>query len=87
MYVILAYDIRVKRVNKVHKIVKQYLRPVQKSVFEGFLSEGEVKQLKAELLTRIDPEEDSIRIYLFQNYQGASVEEIGQMPCTDFTIL
>ncbi len=87
MYVILAYDIRVKRVSKVQNTVKQYLRPVQKSVFEGFLSEGELNRLKAELLTRINTEEDSVRIYSFQNYQGASIDEIGQVPGADFTII
>lgn len=87
MYVILAYDIRVKRVSKVQNTVKQYLRPVQKSVFEGFLSEGELNRLKAELLTRINTEEDNVRIYSFQNYQGASIDEIGQVPGADFTII
>ena len=87
MYVILAYDIRVKRVSKVQKTVKQYLRPVQKSVFEGFLSEGELNRLKAELLTKINTEEDSVRIYSFQNCQGASIDEIGQVPGADFTII
>ena len=87
MYVILAYDIRVKRVSKVQKIVKQYLRPVQRSVFEGFLSEGELRRLKTELLTRINTEEDSVRIYSFQNFQGASVDELGPVPGADNTII
>ncbi len=87
MYIILTYDIRTKRVSKVQKIVKQYLRPVQRSVFEGFLSEGKLNRLKEELLTKVNPEEDSIRIYTFLNLQGAAVDQLGIVPGADLTIL
>jgi len=49
MFIILAYDIRVERVGKVHKAVKKYLSPVQKSVFEGHLTQGQLNKLKNEL--------------------------------------
>ena len=35
MFVILVYDVHVKRVNKMLKLVRRYLVHVQKSVFEG----------------------------------------------------
>lgn len=59
------------------KTVKKFLRPVQRSVFEGFLSEGKLKQLKAEIETLVNCEEDSVRIYRFLNLQEAKVEQLG----------
>ena len=87
MFIILAYDVRVSRINKVRKVVKQYLSPVQKSVFEGFLSEGKLKKLKDELLACVDTDEDSIRIYTFPGFQGASVLEVGKTSGQDRNIL
>ena len=77
MYIILCYDVKTNRVGKLHKIVKKFLHPVQRSVFEGFLSEGKLRQLQREIEPRIDCEEDSVRIYKFQNLQGAQVEQLG----------
>ena len=87
MFVILAYDIKVKRVAKVRKIVKKYLHPVQKSVFEGFLTEGRLKYLKKELQKVIECDEDSVRIYRFQSTLYASVEELGVVTGTDSIVL
>ena len=63
MYVILCYDVAVKRNTRVKKIVRQYLRPVQKSVCEGFITESKLKQLCTRLKKAIDPEEDAVLIY------------------------
>ena len=87
MYVILTYDVRAKRVGKVRKIATQYLRPVQRSVFEGFLSEGRLTRLKKEMKSVILSQEDSIRIYKFQNLQGAETETIGPSPVADSMVL
>ena len=77
MYIILTYDIRAPRVGRVGKTAKKYLRPVQRSVFEGFLSEGKLERLKAELKALVDCDEDAVRIYKLQNLQGAQVDELG----------
>jgi CRISPR-associated protein Cas2 len=67
--VILVYDIStetkegVKRLNKVRKIARRYLDHIQKSVFEGELTEGEVEKLKFELSCVIDKNEDFVIIY------------------------
>ncbi|MDO7976495.1 CRISPR-associated endonuclease Cas2 [Oceanotoga sp. DSM 15011] len=63
MYVIVAYDINTKRVNKVHKVLKQYLNWIQNSVFEGEITKSKLKSLKNDLKTITDITEDSI-IYL-----------------------
>ena len=39
MFVIMSYDINKKRVSKVMKVCRKYLIHVQKSVFEGNLTE------------------------------------------------
>ena len=74
MFVILAYDVQAKRVAKVMKTVKKYLLPIQKSVFEGYLTEAQVKQLKKELLSCIDPEHDAVVLYK-STYPGMIVKD------------
>ena len=49
MFVIVVYDINRKRVGRALKICRNYLDHVQKSVFEGNITEGQLKQLKNEL--------------------------------------
>lgn len=46
VFVILTYDVNQKRVGKVCKVCKKYLHHVQKSVFEGEITEARLKQLK-----------------------------------------
>ena len=46
MFVILVYDVKAKRNNKILKTCRKYLRHVQKSVFEGNLTEAKLKRLK-----------------------------------------
>lgn len=67
MFIILVYDIQVKRVAKVHKICRKYLLPVQKSVFEGDITQKQLTMLKAELERAINVELDSICIYEFDS--------------------
>lgn len=68
MYVLLIYDIpldnkgaRVSR--NIFKICKKYLTHVQKSVFEGELTPGKLKQLEMELKEYIRPEIDSVVVF------------------------
>ena len=42
MYVILIYDVNVKRVGKMLKLCRQYLCWIQNSVFEGEISEAKL---------------------------------------------
>lgn len=77
MFVILVYDVGSKRVGKVMKTVKKYLTPVQKSVFEGFLTESKTEKMKAEIYKIIDPEHDSVMLYKLGSMRFAEKEEIG----------
>lgn len=66
MFVILVYDASVERVQKFLKICRKYLVHVQRSVFEGELTEAELRALKGELAEIMDEEEDSVVIYTFR---------------------
>lgn len=77
MYVILTYDIRQKRVAKVHKICKKYLNHIQRSVFEGNITEAKLNNLKRELTSLIMPQFDSIIIYRLDSVKYAMKEQLG----------
>lgn len=77
MYVIVVYDINQKRVGKALKICRKYLVHVQKSVFEGTITEAKLERLKKEMSNLINPAEDAIVIYRFESSKYAQKEQIG----------
>lgn len=79
MYVILCYDVGIRRNAKARKIARKYLRPVQKSVCEGFITEGKLKKLSAQLEAVIEAEEDAIVFYKLNG--GPDFEKIGIGRC------
>jgi CRISPR-associated protein Cas2 len=66
MFVIIVYDIKVERVNKIKSYLRENLYWVQNSVFEGELTNSEYKKITQKLKEIINEEEDSIIIYKFQ---------------------
>ena len=77
MFVIVTYDVGSKRVRKALRICRKYLRSVHRSVFEGKLTERELRCLKRELARVIDPDHDSIRIYRLESTRYAAKHDIG----------
>lgn len=77
MFVIMVYDIGVKRVAKVLKLSRKYLYWVQNSVFEGEISEANYKKLKMELVHIIEEDEDSIIFYTFRTTKYSKRETMG----------
>ena len=63
MYLIIVYDIKVERVNKVKSFLRQHLYWIQNSVFEGEATKSEYKIIESGLNEIIDADEDSIIIY------------------------
>jgi CRISPR-associated protein Cas2 len=70
MQVIFIYDIDLtdeksgqRRLNKVREIGRKYLTHVQKSVFEGELTEGKLAKMEAEVLSVIEKDKDSVIFY------------------------
>lgn len=78
MYYILVYDVKEKRVARVHKLMKKYLNWVQNSVFEGELTEGQFEALRINLKERMREEEDSVIVYELGNLKYTSRRIIGQ---------
>ncbi len=77
MYVILVYDIQQKRVGKVLKICRKYLVHVQRSVFEGNITEARLQALKSELKKVLDVQQDSVIIYHLDSVKYTRKEQIG----------
>lgn len=77
MFVILVYDVNVKRVNKVLKKSRQYLNWVQNSVLEGEISEANYIKLKTELGKIIYEDEDSCLFYTFRTTKYSKRESLG----------
>ena len=62
MYVILVYDVDQKRTSKMLKLCRRYLSWIQNSVFEGQISEVQLKQLALEA-KRVMEDEDSLIVF------------------------
>jgi CRISPR-associated protein Cas2 len=77
MYVLLVYDVEVKRVGKIHKFLKRHLQWVQNSVFEGELTEAQVETVKAGLRSIMDDENDSVLLYTARDQRWLSRETLG----------
>ncbi len=66
MFVVLVYDASVERVQKFLRICRKYLIHVQRSVFEGELTEAQLRALKNDLMVVLNPQTDSVVIYTFR---------------------
>jgi len=78
MFVIMTYDVEVKRVNKVRKLLKKYLTWTQNSVFEGKISRGKLNQCLAEIEEIIDRDYDSIYIYTVKSSKFIEKNILGE---------
>ena len=87
MFVILVYDINVKRVAKVLKCCRKYLYWVQNSVLEGEISETNLNKLKMELGSIIKDNEDSVIFYTFRTTKYSKRESMGIKKGGDDNIL
>lgn len=64
MYVVVCYDVvSNRRRARLLRRLKGFIPHVQKSVFEGELSDQQVIQLREMILREIDLGEDTVRIY------------------------
>ena len=77
MYVIIVYDVDVKRVNKVKAFLRRYLTWVQNSVFEGEITPGRLKEVKLGLQGIIE-DSDSVVIYTFRTKKAVKREVLGR---------
>lgn len=77
MYLIMVYDVKVKRVTKVLKTARKYLTWVQNSALEGEITEAKFEKLKSELRKVINRDKDSILFYTFREKTYTSREAMG----------
>ena len=77
MYVILSYDVEVKRDVKVCNMCRRYLLHAHESLFEGVISEAKLRELERSLEELVDVRSDSIRVYRFPSVRYARKDEIG----------
>ncbi len=77
MYYIIVYDVAQPRVNKVHKLFKNYLHWRQNSVFEGELRASQLQEILARLKSIIKENEDSIIIYEIPSRKNVKTTIIG----------
>ena len=63
-FYVIVYDIsNPRRLAKVAKLMEQFGERIQDSVFEAWLTPAELRRLMDRLQERIEPDEDSVRIY------------------------
>ncbi len=78
MYYILTYDIASeRRLPKMLKICRRYLNWIQKSVFEGHLSESQYSKLKCEISKTINVKEDSVITFSVNDMRYILKEVLG----------
>lgn len=77
IFVILTYDVEVKKVNKVRKTLKKFLTWTQNSVFEGEITEGKLQKCIGQVSKIIDKSEDSVYIYIVENPKNVVKNKIG----------
>lgn len=77
MFVIITYDVEVKRINRVRKTLKKYLTWTQNSVFEGEITEGKLHQCMSDIEKLINKRADSIYVYEVKNPKNIKKEVFG----------
>lgn len=77
MYCILVYDIGERRVVKMLKLCRRYLNWIQNSVFEGELTEIQLKELLHEAENIMQPDCDSLIVFSSRHERWLEKQVIG----------
>jgi len=86
VYVIIVYDVEEKRVAKMPRIIRRYLKHVQRSVFEGEITPAKLERLKMEIREIIDEKADTVRIYVLRSDRAFKTEVLGVDTLPDFIV-
>ncbi|AEE15333.1 CRISPR-associated protein Cas2 [Thermodesulfobium narugense DSM 14796] len=77
-FYVISYDVVEDRKRyKIAKLLEGKGTRVQKSVFECYLTEKELIKLNKEIMKKINPETDSVRIYLLCKRCKAAISVLG----------
>jgi CRISPR-associated protein Cas2 len=91
MRILITYDVSTttpegeRRLRRVARACVDYGQRVQQSVFECSLTQAQMEQLRARLLSEIDPGRDSLRIYRLPEAMETIREVHGVFQDIDFT--
>jgi len=77
-YVIIVYDMGVERLDNVRRYLRQYLDWIQNSVFEGSVTKATLREIEDGLKGLIDPELDSIIIFVLRDEKFLERRYIGE---------
>lgn len=66
-----------KRRTKLHKLLKNYAVPVQKSVFETFLDRASFAKMMRKIENLMNSGEDSVRVYSMSRHTQKQIRIIG----------
>ena len=81
MYRILFYDVvSDSRRARLHRRLKAFLLPVQKSAFEGWVDASSMDHLEEVVLREVDLNEDKVRIASLCARCAANIVTVGDMP-------
>lgn len=90
MLVIVCYDVNTedrsgrRRLRRVARACEGLGQRVQKSVFECQISLAQMEEFERRLLSEIDLELDSLRLYRMAEVRGCEVREHGKFRAVDF---
>lgn len=90
MYILVTYDVATatpsgaKRLRQIARICKNYGQRVQASVFECLVDPAQLVNLRHELLSVIDDQKDSLRIYQLDKHYQRQIHVYGKV--TSFEI-
>ena len=77
VFVIVVYDVSPKRDALVLKVCRQYLTWVQNSVFEGDVTETQMRIFWQRLGDTINKQEDSVVAYTFDSMRYSARQSMG----------
>ena len=89
MMVLVTYDVSTespegkRRLRQVARLCQNYGQRVQFSVFECLVDPAQWTRLRAALIAKIEPEEDSLRFYLMGANRRPHVEHVGTKAAYD----
>jgi CRISPR-associated protein Cas2 len=90
MFVLVTYDVSTttrqgrRRLRRVAQVCLNFGQRVQFSVFECSVGDTELVRLRHALLEEINPDEDSLRLYMLGEDPSRRVEHYGQKPSQNF---
>jgi CRISPR-associated protein Cas2 len=89
MFVLVSYDVNTedkagkRRLRYIAKTCQNFGQRVQYSVFECIVKPAQWTALREQLITKINPEKDSLRFYFLGSNWRHRVEHVGAKPSLD----